>query len=219
MIRSYLTAAVMLALVGCQVPLRDAHAADVSYIPPTGRGFTGTIKIMGGLSADDAGKFLQYTDRKRWTPPTRVQVELESLGGDLVAAFIIGDEIRRNNWDTVVFTGVKCHSACALIWLSGRYRYFETGALVGFHQPINAANRFTPDKPMSQEWAMKTRAYIDRNGYASEMADFALSEPPNSIRYLGRDDVVRLRMSNVIEFDLRTNFLRQYDPLGAIPPR
>ena len=64
--------------------------------------------------------------------PSIKQIELNSAGGDIEAAFYMADLIIDYELDTNV--SGTCESACTLVLLAGEKRSVERGSWVGFHQ-------------------------------------------------------------------------------------
>ena len=64
--------------------------------------------------------------------PSIREIELNSAGGDIEAAFYMADLIIDFELDTNV--NGTCESACTLILLAGEKRTVERGSWVGFHQ-------------------------------------------------------------------------------------
>ena len=64
--------------------------------------------------------------------PSIKQIELNSAGGDVEAAFYMADLIIDYELDTNV--SGTCESACTLVLLAGEKRTVERGSWVGFHQ-------------------------------------------------------------------------------------
>ena len=64
--------------------------------------------------------------------PSIKQIELNSAGGDIDAAFYMADLIIDYELDTNV--SGTCESACTLVLLAGEKRTVERGSWVGFHQ-------------------------------------------------------------------------------------
>ena len=64
--------------------------------------------------------------------PSIKQIELNSAGGDIEAAFYMADLIIDYELDTNV--SGTCESACTLVLLAGEKRTVERGSWVGFHQ-------------------------------------------------------------------------------------
>ncbi len=64
--------------------------------------------------------------------PSIEQIELNSAGGDIEAAFYMADLIIDYELDTNV--SGTCESACTLVLLAGEKRTVERGSWVGFHQ-------------------------------------------------------------------------------------
>ena len=64
--------------------------------------------------------------------PSIKQIELNSAGGDIEAAFYMADLVIDYELDTNV--SGTCESACTLVLLAGDKRTVERGSWVGFHQ-------------------------------------------------------------------------------------
>jgi hypothetical protein len=82
----------------------------------------------GFIAAGVADEFARLLKRQRNVKVIR----LNSPGGRLFEAQRIGELIRRRNLDT--FVSGRCFSACAIVFLHGKERRLDFGAVLGFHQ-------------------------------------------------------------------------------------
>jgi hypothetical protein len=101
-----------------------AQAAYELRLDPAG----GVVRLRGlidfGVTRDLEALLLA-------APQARV-IRLESAGGRVAEARGLARLVRRMALDTSA--SGECSSACTLVLLSGRTRYLEPGATVGFHQ-------------------------------------------------------------------------------------
>lgn len=120
----------------CGVLLASAstsYAADIKRIDaPGGLVF---VDVRGDIVTGDAAKFSEVVGSA-----PRVSVLLRSDGGVLAEALKIGAAIRMRNFSTMVPAGSGCHSACALIWVSGARRYMSKTSQIGFHAAYRKQN-------------------------------------------------------------------------------
>jgi len=97
-----------------------------------------TVRISGTISGGDS-KALQELSAELERGPY-FTVDLESKGGDVVAAMEIGRFIRKYEGTTFIGEsnyGAKCYSSCALIFIAGVLRLSD-GEL-GLHRPYLAS--------------------------------------------------------------------------------
>ncbi len=115
--------AILAALLAVVVPAKAATFA-------TERLADGRVALhmLGVIERGDEARFSDALHRK----PVPVLLLLGSPGGDPWSSMEIG---RRNTLPTQVRSGETCASGCATIWVSGRERYVEPGAQIGFHGP------------------------------------------------------------------------------------
>jgi hypothetical protein len=106
---------------------RPAAAATITVSPQEGDA-PALVRVQGTLKTDDIEAF-----RFRVAKLSKVVVAFESEGGSLLAGIRIGEIIRMKGFATVVPTGARCASACAIAWLGGAQRLIGEPALIGFH--------------------------------------------------------------------------------------
>ena len=127
----------------------SAFSADIVFIrgnPERMIGHVGAIpdnwhpRIMlaGPIVPGDAERFAKVlkqaqTQSKEWE--TDRTLLLDSEGGDVAAAMLIGRMVRRSQIVTAVHDGNVCASACIAILAGGTWRYARDGARLGLHRP------------------------------------------------------------------------------------
>lgn len=130
----------------------------------------------------ERGDEVKIIDAQRGKP-TPVLFFLDSPGGDLFASLEIG---RHNNLPTQVRSGEKCASGCAMIWASGRERYIETGASVGFH----GASKTIDGCEVEVGWAnAEVGAYYARLGFSDAAIYRMTGTPPTGMHWIDAIDV------------------------------
>jgi uncharacterized protein YecT (DUF1311 family) len=86
------------------------------------------IFINGPIAQGDSDRFYEISEDLQ-----RALIVLRSSGGIISEALQIGAEIKLRGFATYVPPGIRCMSACALIWISGERRRLSDGSVVGFH--------------------------------------------------------------------------------------
>src|SRR5262249_842826 len=104
-----------------------ATASTISISGPEGD-TPAVVTVQGLLKSEDIEVF-----RFRVARLSKAIVAFESDGGSLIAGIRIGELIRMKGFYTVVPSGARCASACAIAWLGGAQRFMGEPALVGFH--------------------------------------------------------------------------------------
>lgn len=124
-----LSAALLVAEADVDAPrsgdkLNGAESAYELRLDPAG----GLVRLRGLI---DFGVTRDLETLLTAAPQVRV-IRLESAGGRVAEARGLAKLVRRKALDTSA--SVECSSACTLVLLSGRTRYLEPGARLGFHQ-------------------------------------------------------------------------------------
>lgn len=86
------------------------------------------VAIVGEVENGDYLQFLAIVKSTKLD-----LVVLDSPGGLVDEALLIGAEIRRRGLNTFIYADRSCASACALMFLSGRTKYARYGASLGLH--------------------------------------------------------------------------------------
>lgn len=140
----------------------------------------GATITLGGLIGPDDDETFKVQTRLF---PGKATVVLSSPGGNLLAAFAIGEFIRLRGWSTYVSD--ECDSACALIWLAGAPRLMTANARIGFHSAsVNGQETGLGNAALG--------AYLARIGMSRETTAYATKAGPHSITYLTPGDAKRI---------------------------
>src|SRR5579871_1720423 len=129
------------------------------------------ITLSGLIGPDDAEAF----QIKAKSFPGKATAILNGPGGNLLAAFAIGEFIRLRGWSTYV--SGECDSACALIWLGGVQRLMTPQAKIGFHAAsVNGEETGVGNVALG--------AYLKRIGLSHDAVTYATQAGPDNITYL-----------------------------------
>jgi hypothetical protein len=191
---------VIRALVALATALSPAlclatSAADAAEMRMEGQ----SISVKGRIEYNDDAKFRAELGRR--------QVEgviLQSDGGNIAAAINIREEIVARNMSTWV--AGPCTSACGLIWLAGKKRFFLDGSSVGFH------GAYLPDGRIDSGANALVGAYLSRLGFDYDTIRYLTSAPPQNMTWLnvrtaGREYGISVIMCEVVrEAKCKWNF-------------
>ena len=92
------------------------------------------LVIDGIITADLAERVLAMSDT------SLAYVELDSVGGDVQAAILIAERLRRAGSHTHVGEGARCFSACPVIYQGGVLRSADPDALFLLHYAVQASD-------------------------------------------------------------------------------
>jgi hypothetical protein len=150
------------------------------------------VNIFGQITKADADEIerheIDFT--YRWD---RLEVNLNSTGGDVDAAIRIGRLVRRNGG--YVFVGsyglspdAKCYGSCALIYIAGVSRSVSGTGMVGLYNPLLA-----PPESQKQEnlgSLLKTiRDYVSEMRIEDRFYEVMTGADPRSMKLYGHDDI------------------------------
>ena len=159
------------------------------------------IAIRGTIKPEDGDVFVKLVADRGIT---KGAIELNSDGGNLFAALKIGREVRRVGFNTVVDDQVTCASACGLIWLAGKTRWYDNRSRIGFHAPSysveskSGRRSSTVNLPATGGAAM-VGAYLAEMGL-NEDAIFQLTEykPNGDLLWLTVEVAKKLGIGNIV---------------------
>ena len=168
-------------------------AVSVSQIDKSGR--FAHLAITGEISKTDVEKFDVLVRRLR--PRIKIiDVELNSTGGDVVAAIAIGNIIRSQSIWTVASDGegTECASACVLILAAGVVRIAGDDTRVEIHRPYFLQSDFAKlDHPAAQrqysELTRVVREYLGKMGMSATLFEDMLRVPSDQGRTLSFDEM------------------------------
>ncbi len=142
-----------------------------------------TLTMTGSIQPGDAQRLSAHL----LTADTPEVVYLNSPGGSVTDALVIGDRLRALGVQTAMSEADVCLSACPYILASGVDRTIPDGAWVGVHQHFFGENTALPaflaveDIQRGQGEVM---AYLSRMGIDPLVMQHALVTPPDEIYLL-----------------------------------
>jgi hypothetical protein len=173
-------ALVLIVLIGDKV-----NSAEIKIIQNPDPKQVPFIMIRGELIRGDAAEFDRQTKGIN-----RGLVVLSSPGGEINEAFRIGATINTQGLATMVAD--ECASACGLIWLSGKRRYFNRGVRIGFHAAYVIRNGKPVETGMGNA---EIGSFLTHLGLSREAIRFIASAPPDGMRWLTPEDARRLKIA------------------------
>src|SRR5262249_4097208 len=119
-------------LIGALVASTAASAANFEARPLECKNLPGCFLLIvdGEIKPKDDEMFeamIKKNDVKM------AVVGLNSPGGNILAAYMIGKSIQEKGYTTYVPSRASCVSACAMVWMAGSSRQVEAKSRIGFH--------------------------------------------------------------------------------------
>jgi hypothetical protein len=157
---------------------RPALAAEIAIVG-------NTITFSGDIKSGDLADLTTQVFKAQATKPRPLTLSLNSNGSNFDEAMLISFFVRQSGIRTLVKSGNRCNSACALIFLGGSSieggesgiaidRNLEVGAELGFHLPFKAVGQPTPDT--TRQGLSETEAIVQLTALFDKL------EIPESIR-------------------------------------
>ncbi len=155
------------------------------------------LSIEGPITPETARSFssLLELEQKRVATTLRPIVSIQSTGGDLQAAMVIGREIRSRT-GTIRSPG-PCHSACVFAAMGGVERNL---AGIGLHRPYFAyadANVFAEADARYKKMLRLIADYMFEMNISEDLLRVMISVPPGEMRLLPLPDARRLGLNGV----------------------
>ena len=144
-----------------------------------------TIFVKGAITPRLIPEFEKAIEQLKDYECNEKIVNLNSGGGGVATAMILGNLIRNNNYSTVVSMGSHCSSACIRIFIAGTERLIEISRyssrspnyqqppIIGFHSPGGTKNCITVKE--------------NSNLVDEKYVDFQVRSYNYAIQMLGRD--------------------------------
>ena len=124
------------------------------------------------------------------------KIYLDSGGGDVESAMAIGRMLRQGEGITVLYENMTCASACVLIYAAGISR--TSSGKIGIHRPYFfdlESNLSTSEiRKVREHLAFLMKEYLNEMDVATSLVDEMLSIPPESIKILSYDELVKYRL-------------------------
>jgi len=153
------------------------------------------ITMTGAISAGDAARFDTFLEAEAGEFDT---VRLNSPGGSVSDALVIGKRLRQEGANTRMQDGDICLSACPYVLVGGVARSVEAGAQVGVHQHFFDVNIVLPaflaveDVQRGQGAVM---AHLDEMGVDPLLMKHALVTPPDEIYVFFPEELTRYEIT------------------------
>lgn len=158
------------------------------------------MSLRGHIAPGDAGRVaLEIAARRRAGSPV-ARVTLDSTGGSLHDAILIGRVLRSAGVTTEVRDNDICFSACPYLFAGGAQRIVQAKARLGVHQSTDAEpdrDRQNPRKALSDLQSSEARviSYLDEMGVGPGMLQPALATPPDRIHVLSAEELSRYHLT------------------------
>jgi hypothetical protein len=125
-------AAIAVAAISTSAPAAEFKTTGCQSDETKDNPNCGRVYLNGVIKPGDGDIFVKLVAEKKFN---KGAVFLNSDGGDVASALKIGREIKRLGMNTVVEDQVVCASACGIIWLAGKTRWYDNRSKIGFHAP------------------------------------------------------------------------------------
>jgi hypothetical protein len=172
----------LLLFVLCFCSLQSAHSAEIKFVVDAKlRGVGCNLRLEGPIVPGDKDRLI--TAHRRLSNANPILC-LDSPGGDYeeglrIAEFILDKDDKGTDMVTSIESGAQCYSACAFIFLAGKFtgkgyfapgRTLHAGGTLGFHAPFVDLSKL-PNQPYSSgDIAAAYR--LAMNGIAKAMGIF-----------------------------------------------
>ncbi|MGD1881258.1 MAG: hypothetical protein ACFB11_02890 [Paracoccaceae bacterium] len=143
-----------------------------------------TYRLEGGIGQGDAERIMDLLNLAEPAPETLI---LQSPGGSVTDALVLGRHIRDQGLRTKMLRGEFCFSACPYVLAGGAVRDIEAGASVGVHQHYFGQSTILPATfavEDIQRGQAEVMVYLDDMGIDALVMQHALSTPPDEIYVL-----------------------------------
>ena len=148
-------------------------------------------RLEGGIAPGDATRIADRLSEVQPAPRTLV---IQSPGGSVQDALVLGRHLRAEAFETRMLAGEYCYSACPYLFAGGAQRSLEDGASLGVHQHYFGQSTILPafvaveDIQRGQGEVM---AYLDEMGIDPMVMRPALATPPDEIYVLLDEEIER----------------------------
>ena len=152
-----------------------ATAAEITLKTPANG--QDVITIRGMIERADDKKFIEVAALSK---APNVSVVLNSIGGYIGAAGVIGRIIYTNKYETRVHNGTVCNSACPLIWFAGVFRHLDLNARLGLH----TVSTETPPYERDEAGNARVAKYLIRVGVPQNVINLQAKADPCCMNYI-----------------------------------
>lgn len=156
----------------------------------------GLLYLEGTISVGSAAQLLNELDARAEYIKS---ITLNSPGGIVDEAIMMGQIIRDGEFSTQVSAGHFCASSCPLVLAGGVTRTLDPKSVIGVHQiySVEDASLRGPAQAMSdaQTTTAQIGRYLDDMGIDPKLWFHALETPPRQLYYLTADEMRDFKLS------------------------
>lgn len=143
-----------------------------------------TYRLEGTIEDGDAARLISLIDG---ADPSPEKLILQSPGGSVRDALLLGSHIRTSGIGTQILAGEYCYSACPYVLAGGTSRDISDDASVGVHQHYFGKKSYLPaafavEDIQRGQGAVMT--FLDEMGIDPMVMQHALTTPPDEIYVL-----------------------------------
>lgn len=212
------------------------HEALKAALSPCADAGVARLRYKGKITAEFGTLIERVTQVADELDIGKRVLDVDSAGGQVEDAIVVGDFIAESRWTIWVREGAICHSACVFILSAGDTRMIA--GRVGIHRIIRMSSTATTRAQLNAELRVvydRVRDYLERNGAATAVADLMMAVPNRGLRLLtpeelqlygldgvnpAQDDLDRLRLMRKCGEDFvnrRDSFVRAFDKRCKTP--
>ncbi|MGJ8544901.1 MAG: hypothetical protein ACSHWZ_05610 [Sulfitobacter sp.] len=151
--------------------------------------------LEGAIAEGDAERIIKQLDD---LTPTPARIVLNSPGGSVRDALLLGRDLRARALPTALRSGDICYSACPYLLAGGTAREVPKDASVGVHQHYFGESSLLPAflaVETIQRGQAEVMRYLDEMGIDLMIMQHALSTPPDEIYVLLPEELARYRFT------------------------
>ena len=174
-------------ILPAQADIRFASSRDGPY------GAMFAARLTGEITASDA-QALSAQIEQASTANMR-QMQLDSIGGDLAAAFAIGRLMRKHQFDSLVLPDGQCDSACVFVLAAGIDKVVKGN--VGIHRPYFSAISSEDVQTALQKVKAEAEAYLTEMNIPTRLVEEMFSTDPAEMRNLTRQELEAYRLNGL----------------------
>lgn len=211
MLRYLVGVSIFLCAAGAGAAVMTVHLEQAERTSAGGPDAAWIMSLAGEIDAAAPARVKAALAR---IGPARVEVYLDSTGGDLFAGMEIGQLLRQAGaathvgrylagrnppGDTSLALAVQpgvCYSACSLAFLGGVYRYVSEGSQYGVHRVSRSSGPTAGDLDTGQIVSAGIARYIRAMGVGQGLLDLLVQQGEHGIYLLSDAEMKTLNVVN-----------------------
>ena len=158
------------------------------------------VLASGSIEVGDYKKFVSFLKDNQLEDIS--YVALNSPGGTVSEAILLGEEIRMRKLTTLLSSGAFCFSSCPYVMAGGVKRVFSEHSLLGVHQHYYEDNFYLPIffavKSVQSGQAL-TFQHLKKMGINTDVMEHILSTPPDEIYIFTARELSKYQFSTEIK--------------------